>query len=259
MSSGGFAERSPDDERPETMARSTARGPRMPKIDDSRPFIPVRIAVLTVSDTRGAGDDKSGDTLAEMIAAAGHEVAGRAIVKDDVAADQRQGAGLDCRSGGRRRDHHGRHRLHRPRRDAGGRQAAVREGDRRLLDGLSHDLVRRRWRPRQSSPAPAPASRGAPTSSACRARPAPAGTPGTTSCAGSSTTATGPAISSRSCPARGAPAAYALRQRRRSSAGRWRGRSLSATPTTAWLSLDIARAAGPAESDTKSGEAGVLR
>ena len=36
----------------------------MPKIDETRPFIPVRIAVLTVSDTRGAGDDKSGDTLA---------------------------------------------------------------------------------------------------------------------------------------------------------------------------------------------------
>ncbi len=57
----------------------------MPKIDESRPFIPVRIAVLTVSDTRGLADDKSGDTLAEMIRAAGHEVADRAIVKDDVA------------------------------------------------------------------------------------------------------------------------------------------------------------------------------
>jgi molybdenum cofactor biosynthesis protein B len=57
----------------------------MPKIDDKRPFVPVRIAVLTVSDTRGAGDDKSGDTLAQMIATAGHELAGRAIVKDDVA------------------------------------------------------------------------------------------------------------------------------------------------------------------------------
>ena len=43
----------------------------MPKIDESRPFIPVRIAVLTVSDTRGLGDDKSGDTLAEMIRARG--------------------------------------------------------------------------------------------------------------------------------------------------------------------------------------------
>jgi molybdenum cofactor biosynthesis protein B len=57
----------------------------MPKIDESRPFIPVRIAVLTVSDTRGHADDKSGDTLSQMIGVAGHEVADRAIVKDDVA------------------------------------------------------------------------------------------------------------------------------------------------------------------------------
>ena len=56
----------------------------MPKLDESRPFIPVRIAVLTVSDTRGPGDDKSGTTLAEMIQSAGHELAGRSIVKDDV-------------------------------------------------------------------------------------------------------------------------------------------------------------------------------
>ena len=58
----------------------------MAKIDDSRPFIPVRIAVLTVSDTRDLSEDKSGDTLASMIAADGHELAARALVKDDVAA-----------------------------------------------------------------------------------------------------------------------------------------------------------------------------
>jgi molybdenum cofactor biosynthesis protein B len=58
----------------------------MPKLDPNRPFIPVRIAVLTVSDTRSAKDDTSGDTLAQMIAAAGHEVAARAIVRDDVEA-----------------------------------------------------------------------------------------------------------------------------------------------------------------------------
>ena len=57
----------------------------MPRIDDSRPFIPVRIAVLTVSDTRDQASDKSGSTLAEMIRADGHEVADRAIVRDDVA------------------------------------------------------------------------------------------------------------------------------------------------------------------------------
>jgi molybdenum cofactor biosynthesis protein B len=57
----------------------------MPKLDASRPFIPVRIAVLAVSDTRELADDKSGSTLAQMIASAGHEVAARAIVKDEVA------------------------------------------------------------------------------------------------------------------------------------------------------------------------------
>ncbi|MGE0765862.1 MAG: molybdenum cofactor biosynthesis protein B [Hyphomicrobiaceae bacterium] len=57
----------------------------MPKLDESRPFIPVRIAVLAVSDTRSLADDKSGGALAEMIAEAGHELAERAIVKDDVA------------------------------------------------------------------------------------------------------------------------------------------------------------------------------
>ncbi len=58
----------------------------MARIDESRPFIPVNIAVLTVSDTRTAGNDTSGDTLAARIVAAGHRVAARAIEKDDVAA-----------------------------------------------------------------------------------------------------------------------------------------------------------------------------
>jgi molybdopterin adenylyltransferase len=58
----------------------------MARIDEMRPFIAVRIAVLTVSDTRSTADDRSGDTLAQMIAAAGHEVSDRAIVKDDVAS-----------------------------------------------------------------------------------------------------------------------------------------------------------------------------
>jgi molybdopterin adenylyltransferase len=56
----------------------------MPKIDEARPFIAVRIAVLAVSDTRKLEDDRSGAVLAEMIREAGHEVAERAIVKDDV-------------------------------------------------------------------------------------------------------------------------------------------------------------------------------
>lgn len=58
----------------------------MPGIDESRPFVPLKIAVLTVSDTRVAADDKSGATLAERIGTAGHAVAARAIVPDDVEA-----------------------------------------------------------------------------------------------------------------------------------------------------------------------------
>jgi molybdenum cofactor biosynthesis protein B len=57
----------------------------MPKLDESRPFIPVRIAVLTVSDTRDPASDTSGRTLADLIAAAGHQLADRAIVRDEVA------------------------------------------------------------------------------------------------------------------------------------------------------------------------------
>ena len=58
----------------------------MPRIDESRPFIAVRIAVLTMSDTRDLASDKSGSILAELIAADGHELADRAIVRDDVEA-----------------------------------------------------------------------------------------------------------------------------------------------------------------------------
>lgn len=55
-------------------------------IDQALPFLPVRIAVLTVSDTRTHADDRSGDTLVERIEAAGHILAARAIVKDDIPA-----------------------------------------------------------------------------------------------------------------------------------------------------------------------------
>ncbi|WP_321342527.1 molybdenum cofactor biosynthesis protein B [Breoghania sp.] len=58
----------------------------MSRIDESRPFIPVRIAVLTVSDTRALEDDRSGATLAARIEEAGHTLAGREIATDDVAA-----------------------------------------------------------------------------------------------------------------------------------------------------------------------------
>ncbi len=58
----------------------------MARLDESRPFIPVNVAVLTVSDTRTAADDTSGDALADRIAKAGHRVADRAIEKDDAGA-----------------------------------------------------------------------------------------------------------------------------------------------------------------------------
>lgn len=62
----------------------------MPKIDESRPFLPVNIAVMTVSDTRTLADDRSGDALAERLTGAGHRLGARAIVKDDVAAIRAQ-------------------------------------------------------------------------------------------------------------------------------------------------------------------------
>ncbi len=53
-------------------------------IDESKSFIPVNIAVLTVSDTRTLADDKSGQTLVDRLTAAGHTLAARAIVTDDT-------------------------------------------------------------------------------------------------------------------------------------------------------------------------------
>ncbi|MBS0640156.1 MAG: molybdenum cofactor biosynthesis protein B [Acetobacteraceae bacterium] len=58
----------------------------MARLDESRPFIAVNIAVLTVSDTRTAANDTSGDTLADRITKAGHHVADRTIEKDDAGA-----------------------------------------------------------------------------------------------------------------------------------------------------------------------------
>jgi molybdopterin adenylyltransferase len=55
-------------------------------IDASRTFVPLRIAVLTISDTRELADDKSGALLAERLTSAGHELAGRDIVEDDAAS-----------------------------------------------------------------------------------------------------------------------------------------------------------------------------
>ncbi|AAV93609.1 molybdenum cofactor biosynthesis protein B [Ruegeria pomeroyi] len=62
----------------------------MSRIDESLDFIPVRIAVLTVSDTRSIEEDRSGQTLVDRIARAGHLLADRRIVRDERAqiADQ---------------------------------------------------------------------------------------------------------------------------------------------------------------------------
>ena len=62
----------------------------MPGIDESKKFVPLKIAVLTVSDTRALADDKSGQTLVDRLEAAGHKLADRAIVKDEVAAIRAQ-------------------------------------------------------------------------------------------------------------------------------------------------------------------------
>jgi molybdopterin adenylyltransferase len=54
------------------------------RLDDSRSFVPLGIAVLTVSDSRTQADDTSGDTLVARLETAGHRLAGRAIVPDDI-------------------------------------------------------------------------------------------------------------------------------------------------------------------------------
>jgi molybdopterin adenylyltransferase len=58
----------------------------MASIDESKQFVPLNIAVLTVSDTRSLADDKSGQTLVDRITAAGHQLAAREIVTDDIEA-----------------------------------------------------------------------------------------------------------------------------------------------------------------------------
>lgn len=57
----------------------------MSRIDENKDFVPVRIAVLTVSDTRGLAEDRSGDTLVQRLTDAGHVLAQRAIIRDERA------------------------------------------------------------------------------------------------------------------------------------------------------------------------------
>ena len=56
----------------------------MSRIDESRPFIPVAIAVLTVSDSRSMKEDRSGDVLVQRIRDSGHNLVDRSLVTDDV-------------------------------------------------------------------------------------------------------------------------------------------------------------------------------
>ncbi len=58
----------------------------MSSIDETKQFVPLNIAVLTISDTRSLADDKSGATLADRLVAAGHHLAAREIIVDDVDA-----------------------------------------------------------------------------------------------------------------------------------------------------------------------------
>lgn len=58
----------------------------MPGLDLSREFVPLAVAVVTISDTRTLADDRSGDTLVAGITEAGHTVPARSIVQDDMTA-----------------------------------------------------------------------------------------------------------------------------------------------------------------------------
>jgi molybdenum cofactor biosynthesis protein B len=65
----------------------------MPGLDQTRPFVPLNIAVLTISDTRNLADDKSGTTLADRLQSLGHVLADRAIVRDEIEAIRRRVTG----------------------------------------------------------------------------------------------------------------------------------------------------------------------
>src|SRR5438477_7501434 len=71
---------------PGTRPGMTRKGAVMSSIDETKQFVPLNIAVLTISDTRSLADDKSGTTLADRLTAAGHKLAAREIVTDDVEA-----------------------------------------------------------------------------------------------------------------------------------------------------------------------------
>ena len=167
----------------------------MPRLDETRPFLPVNIALLTVSDTRDAAQDRSGNTLADLATSAGHHIAARRIVRDEqdqIVAQLKEwiadpdidvvistgGTGVT----GRDVTPEAFHSVYE-------KEIA---GFGELFRWLSYDKVGTstiQSRATRVSPA-------APISSRCRARRAPAATPGKASSSTSSTTASARAISS---------------------------------------------------------------
>ncbi len=171
----------------------------MSRIDDSREFLPVRIAVLTVSDTRTQADDRSGDTLVERLTAAGHVLADRGIERDEragIAAQLRAwcadpaidvvistgGTGLT----GRDVTVEAHRDVYEKEIDAFGTVFTIVSMQKIGTSAVQSRATRRRGEGHL------------PVRAAGLAR-APAATPGTRSSPRSSTTGTGPATSSRSC------------------------------------------------------------
>ena len=146
-------------------------GRPMARIDESRPFIPVNIAVLTISDTRTAEDDRSGDTLADRAGGGGpprgrpHHCQGRPAVDRRAAAPLHRRP-RDRRGAGDRR--HGRHSA------ATSRRRPLPRWWRRISPAsasCSAGSATTRSAPRRSRAGPPPAWRRAPTSSPCPAAP----------------------------------------------------------------------------------------
>ena len=152
----------------------------MPGIDKSRQFVPLKIAVLTVSDTRDRADTSG--KYAGRAHPRRRPYARRALDRQGRGqGDPSAREGLDRGQIHRRGDHHRRHRLHRPRRDAGGGRAAVRKEDGRLCDHVPSGEREKDRYLGDPERAPPPALPTRPLFSACPVRPAPARTPGTRS------------------------------------------------------------------------------
>jgi molybdopterin biosynthesis enzyme MoaB len=88
-----------------------------------REFVPLSIAILTVSDTRTIDTDSSGALLVERLQKAGHRLGDHQINRDDIYRIRATVSASDRRSGHRRHHHHGRHRRHWPRQHTRGHRA----------------------------------------------------------------------------------------------------------------------------------------